>query len=93
MVLLVYLRARVRSAGPVPADINKLVNLEKLMLPENELQGLPSEIGDLVELTHLGLSGNQIAWCCWCTYAAAQLLSALLYIPLMLLPRHDDHLR
>lgn len=47
--------------GPIPPEIGRMINLEKLYLYLNQLTGeIPSEIGNLTNLTELRLEHNQL---------------------------------
>ncbi|NNM06031.1 MAG: hypothetical protein HKO65_13155 [Gemmatimonadetes bacterium] len=49
-------------SGPVPPELGRLSNLERLGLGENELSGgIPKELGDLSNLESLGLRNNQLS--------------------------------
>ena len=48
-------------AGPIPAELGDLVNLQSLFLGNNELMGpIPAELGSLTNLQSLNLGGNQL---------------------------------
>ena len=51
-----------RLTGPIPPELGRLTNLERLQLHENGLSGpIPPELGQLANLIFLSLSINELS--------------------------------